>query len=357
MRMFQDLNYQSELIVIHLICSASLNLKISPVEIKTKPDNFTFKVNWDNKDKILNQGNFIARGTLANNTTRKKYATLNVEIDSSHIYAGNDLWRVSNSSILIDSNAIKVNKLAITSNDRSYLVDGTVSQNPADTMNLEFHGIDIDPLNYWINRKKNSQNQIPLNFKGHLNGKILLTNVYKSLLLAGNIFIDSFSVLGSDFGRISINANLDNSNKIVNILASNNLNSVKMFDVSGKYDPATKKIDLTARATKLPVGFLNPLLKVFASDISGFATGKLKLSGETDNLVLHGSVMAENTSMKINYLQTKYILNDSIRFDKQGFKFNNVRLTDVDGNTATLFGSVYHKNFQNYTADLIINYK
>jgi hypothetical protein len=342
--------------------SNSLNLlsqsefKNFSIDLKTKPDNFTFKLNWDNKDKILNQGNFIARGTIANSAIGKKYATLSVAIDSSHIYAGNDLWKVSNSSILIDSNAIKVNKLAITSNDRSYLVDGTVSQNPADTLNLEFNGIDIDPLNYWINRKKSSDlNQIPLNFKGHLNGKILLTNVYKSLLLAGNIIIDNFSVLGSDFGRISINANLDNAKKIVNILASNNLNSVKMFDVSGKYDPAIKKIDLTARATKLPVGFLNPLLKVFASDISGFATGRLKLSGETDNLVLQGSVMAENTSMKINYLQTKYILNDSIRFDKQGFKFNNVRLTDVDGNTATLYGSVYHKNFQSYTADLIIN--
>ena len=341
--------------------STSLNvlsqseLKNFSVELKTKPDNFIFKVNWDNKDKILNQGSFIARGTIANRTIGKKYATLNVEIDSSHIYTGNDLWKLSNSSILIDSNAIKVNKLSITGNDRSYLVDGAVSQNPADTLNLEFNGIDIDPLNYWINRKKSNQNQIPLNFKGHLNGKILLTNVYKSLLLAGNIFIDNFSVLGSEFGRITINANLDNANKVVNILASNNLNSVKMFDISGKYDPATKKIDLTARATKLPVGFLNPLLKVFASDISGFASGKLRLSGETDNLVLQGSVMAENASMKINYLQTKYILNDSIRFDKQGFKFNNVRLTDVEGNIATLYGSVYHKNFLNYTADLIIN--
>ena len=100
------------------------------------------------------------------------------------------------------------------------------------------------------------------------------------------------------------------SKKVVNIKASNNLNSVKMFDISGFYDPAIKKIDLTAKATKLPIDFLNPLLKVFASDISGFASGKLNLSGETDNLVLTGAVMAENASMKINYLQTKYTLND-----------------------------------------------
>ncbi len=351
--------------------STSLNLlsqselKDFSIKLKTKPDNFVFTVNWDNNDKILDQGSFIARGRIAKNTFGKKYATLNIDIDSSHIYTGNNLWKVSSSSILIDSNSININKLYITSNERSYLVDGTVSENPADTLHLEFKGIDIAPLNYWINRKKNNdQATIPLDFKGRLNGKILLTNVYKSLLLAGNIVVKNFSVLGSEFGNISINSNLDNSKKVVNILASNNLNSVKMFDVSGTYDPATKKIDLEVIATKLPIGFLNPLLKVFASEITGSASGRLKLSGETSNLsgetsnlFLTGAAMAENASMKINYLQTTYKLNDTIRFNKKGIKFSNIRITDIEGNTATLSGSVNHINFHSYIADLIINIK
>ena len=65
--------------------------------------------------------------------------------------------------------------------------------------------------------------------------------------------------------------------------------------------------------------------------------------------------MAENASMKIDYLQTRYLLNDSIRFDNKGFRFSNVRLTDEKGNPAMLTGYVYHKNFKEYTADLVIN--
>jgi hypothetical protein len=330
-------------------------LKKFSIELKTKPDNFIFTVNWDNNDKVLNQGKFIARGTIAKNITGKKYATLKVDIDSSHIYSGNNLWKWSNSSILIDSTAININKFHITSNDASYLVEGSVSENPGDTLHLELKGIDIAPLNYWMNRKKTTENNtIPLDFKGHLNGKILLTNVYKSLLLAGNINIDNFSVLGNEFGNISVNSELDNSKKVVNIKASNNLNGIKMFDATGMYDPGAKKIDLNTVAKKLPIGFLNPLLKVFASEISGNASGKLNLSGETDNLILKGAVMVENASMKINYLQTKYILNDTIRFDKKGIRFNNVKITDIKGNTATLSGSVNHKNFHDYSADIII---
>jgi hypothetical protein len=333
-------------------------LKDFSVGFKTIPDNFIFTVNWDNKDSILNEGNFIAHGTVEKNIIGRRNAILKVDIDSSQIYLENNLWKLSSSSILIDSNAININKLYITSKERSYLVDGSVSENPADTLHLEFKGIDIAPLNYWVNRKRNNDpGMVPLDFKGRLNGKILLSNVYKSLLLAGNIVVDNFSMLGSEFGNIFINSTLDNAKKIVNLKASNNLNSVKTFDVSGIYDPATKKINLTARATKLPIGFLNPLLKVFASEISGFASGKLNLSGETDNLFLTGAAMAENASMKINYLQTKYTINDTIRFDKEGIKFNNVRVTDVKGNTATLSGSVNHKDFHDYSADLRINIK
>lgn len=329
-------------------------LKDFSVGLKTKPDNFIFKTNWDNKDKILNTGNFVARGIVAKNATGKGNTILKVDIDSSSIYTDNNLWKLNNSSVLIDSNAITINKLIITSNDRSYQVDGSVSENPADTLHLEFRGIDIDPLNYLLNRKKDP-NVVPLNFKGQLNGKILLTNVYKSLLLAGNIVVSNFSVLGSEFGNIIINSDLDNSKKIVNIRASNNLNSVKMFDITGFYNPAIKKIDLFTTTTKLPIGFLNPLLKTFASEISGTASGKLHLTGESGNLILTGAVLAENAFMKINYLQTKYSMTDTVRFDKKGFKFNNIRLNDIKGNSATLSGSVNHKNFRDYSADLIIN--
>ena len=183
----------------------------------------------------------------------------------------------------------------------------------------------------------------------------MLTNVYKNPLLETNLAVNNYSMLGSEYGNISVISTLDNAKKIVNINASNNLAGVKMFDIKGSYDPALKKIDLTARTTRLPIEFLNPLLFSFASGITGFASGNVNLSGATDNLVLKGAVMAENATMKINYLQTTYKIKDTVRFDKSGIKFNNIRLTDEEGKTAILSGSVYHQNLSNYSADLTIN--
>ena len=236
------------------------------------------------------------------------------------------------------------------------MVDGSVSEDPSDTLRLEFKGIGIEPLNLLLNKDKTKDpNALQINIKGIVNGNILLSNVYKDLLLAGNLNLNNFSILGSDFGNIAINATLDNVKKVVRIALSNNFNNLKNLDVSGIYDPSSKKLNLDADADKLPITFLNPLLKTFASEISGYASGKLRFSAETNNIVLLGALKTEDASMKINYLQTKYTINDSIRFNKKGILFNSVKLTDVRGNQATLAGTVNHKNFKDYFVNLTAN--
>lgn len=330
------------------------DLKDFNVGLRTKPDNFNFKVDWDNRDTVLNRGSIIAKGNLAidPNTNR---TVLKVDIDSTSIYSANNRWKLNNSSVLIDSSTFNIRNLTVASNDRFYMVNGAISENPADTLHLKFKGISIDPLNYLLDKKKeNDPTAVRFALKGHVSGNIILSNVYKNLLLAGNIYIDKFSMLGSEFGNISINSSLNTSKKYVNIEASNNLNSVKMFDITGGYEPSTKRIDLTAVATKLPITFLNPLLKTFASEITGEASGKLVMSGQTDNFALQGAILPEKASMKINYLNTKYSLNDSVRFDKKGIKFNNIKILDSKGNGAILSGYVNHRNFKDYEANVTI---
>jgi hypothetical protein len=361
---FKDLslgvNVSGPELSVDLKCSSLVLLKQSElkdfsVEFRTKPDNFIFSVDWDNKDKTINHGNFIAKGNVIRNPATGS-SILTVNIDSSNIYSRNNLWKISNSSIILDSNSIAINKFYIKNQDHYYLVDGSVSENPSDTLNLEFRGIDISPLNFLGNQSTtNDPDRLNYNLKGLLNGKILLTNVYKNLLLETNIKINEFSLLGSEFGTMSVISALDRAKKVVNIKASNNLAGVKMIDINGYYDPSTKKANLTAQANKLTIGFLNPLLRVFASGITGTASGKVNLSLAQNNIFLTGAVMAENATMKINYLQTKYKMSDSVRFDRQGIKFNNIRINDEKGNLVSLSGRVNHKNFKDFAADLTIN--
>lgn len=360
---FKDLTLEANLISPELsvkLNSTSLmlfgqtELRGFSVELNTKPDNFIFALNWDNREQILNKGNFIARGTLVKNGNEKTNPLLKIDIDSTIIYNRDNPWKISHSYIILDSNSVNVNKLYIGNKGRYYLVDGTISENPSDTLHLQFKGIDISPVNYLIARK-NIPDMIPLSIKGELNGNLFLTNIYKNLLLESNLTISNFSMLESEYGDLLVVSAWNTGKKVADISAGNNLDGRKMIDIGGYYDPLSKKINLTAVADRLPVGALNPILKIFASGITGTASGKLNLSGETNKMVLKGAVMAENTSMKIDYLQAKYTMNDSIRFDKNNILFKNVKLLDEKGNSAILNGSILHKYFKEYGADLMIN--
>jgi hypothetical protein len=322
--------------------------------LRSESDNFIFSVNWDNKDIVLNEGNIIARGTFFRNENNYGKPVLRVEVDSTGIYNHNNLWNISRSTILIDSNSLHINRLNISNKERFYLIRGTISENPADTMSLQFRGIDISPLDYFLSRKMQS-GQIPLSISGEMNGVIHLNDVYRNFLFESNLQVNNFSMLQSNYGNLSVVSVWNPEKKVADIRAGNNLNGKKMLDILGYYNPVSKTIDLTGNADKLPIDALNPILKVFASNISGTATGRVNLSGIADKLVLEGALLVENASMKIDYLQTIYKLNDSIRFARNSIIFKDVRIADEKGNTATLNGTIFHKYFKEYGADLTIN--
>ena len=339
-----------------LLLPLQTELKEITVDLDTRPDSLNFSIKWDNKEKILNKGDFRVFGSVKKPEVLHKRAILSINIEPSEIYTGNDLWKINGSAIVIDSNAVKVSRLYINNNENFYLVSGALSEDPSDTLSFEFKGLDLGPLNN-IGNKTPKETDLPLDLKGIAGGKILLTNMYRNPMVESNITIEDFALLGSEYGNVFIASAWNNISKVADIEVRNNLRGRQMFNIGGVYDPESKKVDLGIEAERLPVDALNPLLSSFASDISGYASGRLKLSGELNGLILTGAVMAENASLRIDYLQTRYRLNDTIRFDKSGIRFNNIRLTDDRGNIATLAGTVTHKHFDDFAADLIINMK
>ncbi|HEX2922014.1 MAG TPA: translocation/assembly module TamB domain-containing protein [Bacteroidales bacterium] len=334
-------------------------LKNFSLVANTEPDTLILSTNWDNKEPVLNKGLLLTRGILSRDSiTGNK--VLKIDIDSSEVYANNSLWKISQSEVVLGSGSVSINDVRVASTGRFYQANGTLSHNSADTMYLAFKGIDIEPLNHFGKKEvetdvETDTSKLMMNIKGRLNGTLALTNIFESPLLESDITINDFSILGSQYGDIYIKSGYDYTSKVVDIAASNNLGGIRVFDLDGYYDPDLKNLSVDVIASKLPVEALNPLLRSFASDITGSVTGKLNLSAKSSDLVLKGAVKAENVNIRIDFLNTLYTINDSIKFDKQGIKFNNMKFSDNEGHSATLDGTVFHKSFNDFSTDLIIN--
>ncbi|HPF03773.1 MAG TPA: translocation/assembly module TamB domain-containing protein [Bacteroidales bacterium] len=337
-----------------LIMLGQSELKDFSTGISISPDNIDFRVDWDNREQDLNRGTFTANAKLVRNVSGKGKPVLNINIDSTGIYSNSKLWHVSQGQIIIDSSSINVSRLYINNGPDYYFVTGIVSEDPGDTLHLRANGIDISWLNAFTGGKKEDE-KIDLGFSGKLDGDVMVSGLYNNPRVGGIIEVQDFSLLQSEYGNISVEAEWNNNLKVIELEASNDLKGSKMIGIKGFFEPEAGSLTLTASADKLPVDALNPLLRFFASDIKGTASGKVSLTGESGKFVLNGALFAGNTSMKIDYLQTRYTMNDSVRFDRSGIIFRNVRLTDERGNPATLNGSVKHNYFRDYSADLTIN--
>lgn len=360
---FKDLRIDSDMLLPRFdtrLTSSSLKLlgrselKEFSAGMNIRPDNFDLRFDWDNREPELNRGIFTASAKLFSDDPAKGKPSLNISIDSTGIYSRNKLWNVSPGQITIDSSSISVDRFYVNNGQNFYFVTGNVSEDPGDTLHIRAKGIDISWLNAFTGGDK-EDDRFNLGFRGKLDGDVSVSGIYNNPLVGGIIELQDFSILQSEYGDISIEAAWNNSRKVIELEASNDLNGSKMIDVKGFFEPEARSLNLTATADKLPVDALNPLLRFFASDISGTASGKVNLSGESGQFVLKGSLFARDTRMKIDYLQTRYTMNDSVRFDRSGILFRNVKLTDERGNPATLNGSVKHNYFRDYSADLTIN--
>ena len=145
--------------------------------------------------------------------------------------------------------------------------------------------------------------------------------------------------------------------------------------VSGYYYPDNKdnNLDINAEVNNLNLKWFSRYLSDFASDFNGFATGKLKFSGKTDNPELTGKLDLQNSRLKIDYLNIAYYLSGEIIFNKNDMTFNNLLLSGTNPNEvhsaqtlvhsaqkysntgkAILSGKIYHKFFSKMVMDLDI---
>lgn len=325
------------------------------IGINTLTDNFTIDVDWDNREEVLNNGHITARGSFEERVTPGTDPVLRIALDSSEIYSGNKLWILASSAISLDTTAVRIEKFRLSNEGNFYMVDGKLSEDPLDTLHLEMSGINLSFLNKLESKKKKDSEGMQLDLGGVLEGNLLITGIYNNPMFETNLNIGGFRILGSEYGDVTAESVWNTTKKVLDLKAGNNFQGTRMFDAAGIYDPATKKIDLGIETNGLPLDALNPLLGFFASGIQGKASGNLRLSGELNKLILTGAVKAGNTSMTIDYLQTRYTINDTVRFDREGIHFDNVNIRDDLGNTAVINGAVNHSHFSDFTTELTVN--
>lgn len=286
------------------------------------------------QDSTLSKARVLAETTFSTTGTK-------IHFQPSLLRVLNKDWNFDPANqILISKGEITFNKLEINNQGQSLGVDGKISKNPDEFLDLFFKNVGIDILNTLTTQE----------FLGTANGAFQLKNLLNQPSVEGDLSIDEMEINGFPIGNITASTKLQDNELLLDL--ENKINGQKKIDINGILGLEYNNLDLDAVLTEANLVIFEPFLSKYISRLDGTVTGNLQLRGTTDLPELIGSGRIDKGKVHINYLNTSYTLDGSILFQPTQISFRNLIFKDLNGNRATFTGGLNHTGFDKIFLDI-----
>ena len=314
-----------------------------------------FLLTWNNNSLHKNSGEIDGKVLFTKNS-------LDVDLGKFLIYAEDSLWQMTGSDqISMDSSStLNFHDLVFTNNNQQVKIEGKISNNPKEQLLLNFQNFKLNQLNPLLVHSD-------ANLQGTLTGTANFADVYHQLVFTTALEFKKLQINNTEIGAGELNSFFDKNRNQVSLngffkrdfgkISEENYNNIR-FD--GYYYPTIKdtSINIDVHLYQFAINTLQPILKgIFTLD-KGTATGNINLKGNLTKPAISGVVELEDVhNFKIDYLNTSYDVSGKIQLYPGQIEFQNMVLTDIYKNKATLTGNIFHDNFTNMKLDFDVNAK
>ena len=194
-----------------------------------------------------------------------------------------------------------------------------------------------------------------MRIEGIANGTIHVDDIFGKMNANADLKVDQLRVDDDSIGVAYIKSNYNTKTGIVstNIVSPNSNYDFTINGFINVKDSSTMPINSVMDFNKTKIDFVQKLIgnDVF-SNITGFATGKLAITGKASELNLAGKIRLQDAGMKVNYTQVYYKIDSAdITFEEDGIDFGEFKIKDTLGNIGTVQGKLYEKNFNRMEFD------
>lgn len=302
-------------------------------------DNVDAQLKW----KVNRERNFSGDVNVSAHFDRDEVNALAtvVDVNPSKLVFNDTVWTVSPARIEIKGKGAEVRDFRVGRSGQYLTIDGKASAMAGDSITIELRDLNLD----YVFETLDISNAM---FGGNATGKIYATELFSKSPRAytPGLNVARMSYNHSLMGDARIISEWVPETKAITINAEIAQQNGRRSYVVGDIKPLADSLDLHFDADKLEIGFLKPFMSAFATDVSGYASGKARLWGSFKLIDLVGDVYGEDVRLKLGFTNTAYTTTDSVRFTPGRIDLRNLTLKDEYGNTAKLNGWVTHECFK-----------
>jgi len=189
---------------------------------------------------------------------------------------------------------------------------------------------------------------------GSLSGTSDITGLFESPIVVANLRIDTLSMYGQRLGDFTFKSGYNNAEEALTLngeLKTESGNSLELKN--GKIYPLRKSenMDLDLAFSRFNIKPAEVFIEPVLTNIQGFLSGKLHVGGSFKSPQLSGEAFIDGGHVDVPNIGGSYNLKfkptKKLRISRSIIDFGEIVLEDDNYKTATLRGSIKHKDFKN----------
>ncbi|MEQ8471466.1 MAG: translocation/assembly module TamB domain-containing protein [Marinoscillum sp.] len=261
-------------------------------------------------------------------------------------------WSIpETNAIYVAPDFLRFESFRLNRNSQEFTLETSQNDEGKQQLMVLLNGFNLSTLTSYLNPEKDLVN-------GSMEGKVTVDDPFGKSALLADLKILQLKAMDADLGTLTLKGSTGaGSNYDFNLALKE---GGADLDLVGQYTPdeVAATMDLRLTINKLETKIFNKLVPESVSEATGYLTGKVDISGPTNEPEYNGSLQFHDVSLLANELNTRFILsNEELRVDNKGLYFNNFSIADADKNQFRLDGTISTEDLTNPKFDLTVKSK
>lgn len=270
-------------------------------------------------------------------------------VDSAGILLNYEEWRAPGDNFVeVSERPPFIYNLNLQRENQLIAIQTRVGEDGDSTLSVAFKDFDLQTLSRII------QGDAAV-LAGLVNGQFAVRQDAEELDFKSDISVAGLVLYDVAMGDLSLRAASAPGGRIdaaIALLGEGNDASIAGFYQMGE----TGALNFNLKFSPLNLAALSGPFEGTVSDVKGFLNGNLSIGGTTAAPVINGSLVFNETSMFVEYLQTGFTLdNQRIRFHDRGITFDDFTIVDSNQNVATVGGNILIRDYSDFSFDLAVD--
>lgn len=315
-------------------------------EASAHHDKLDTSISWGNDKAVTYSGELNSTINFIRQSDKRLLTKF--ELKPSEIIIEDSIWNLYPATVEIKGKHIDIKDFLFKHDDQHIKANGTLSQNPSDSLTVDMKNIDLDYIFDIVNFHT-------VEFSGKATGKAYVKNVFSKMPDAyTNLHVSDFKFNGAYMGEMNLFSKWDRELQGIYMDAHIKEGDISTTLVNGYVSPPRKYLEINVTANNSNAAFIQPYCDGIFSNVEGRARGKVRVFGQLRKVNMEGHALAD-MKMKVDVLNTVYQLkNQRVELRPNIVEFANDTIRDIHNNMGIINGALHHNYLHDMTYDFDI---